>query len=167
MNKCYEEDIKLSNMNISTDVLLYKTDVKKTRNRNKLVVTDKWILSKKNLNELEIKSKENENPPKEFKKLIYNLPEYINYFKKTKAGNNGKNWKKNNEYICCSLHYAYNIYQALGKIKWCKSGKKNTEYGSSIKEKNRCVIITKKGTQCKRSKITDCNMCTQHFKLFK
>ena len=67
-----------------------QTDVKKTRtwSRKNLIETKKWIISKDTLNMLETKAKKEEYPHKHFRKLVYELPEYISYFGKVKSGNN-------------------------------------------------------------------------------
>ena len=98
-------------------------------------------------------------------KQLYNSKEYIKNFKLEsgkiqKRGSNGKNWKVNGDFICESLHYANNIYQALGKQIWIMKGKSNTW---KIQDSpNRCIVITKNKTQCIKSRSINCNMCTQH-----
>ena len=139
---------------------------KSSWSRNNLVETENWIISKDTLNMLESEAKKEDNPHKYFTKSLYALPEYISHFKKVKRGNNAKNWKKDNKYICDSLHYAVNIYQSLGKLESLKKESKR-EYSSKLEDVNRCVVITKKGTQCKRNKKNGCDMCTQHFNLIK
>jgi hypothetical protein len=140
-----------------------------TCNRKEKNDSESWIIRKVVLDRYEMESKSNSNPTKYFLKLLYNNEDYQSYFDdldKNVRGNLANNWRteKKGAYLCDSLHYADNIYQTLGKSMWCKSGKNDTWYNEPIE---RCVVITKKGTQCRKSKCMESEMCTQHFKLTK
>ena len=138
-----------------------------TSNRKEKIETDDWIVKKSVLDRYESEAKSNSNPTKYFLKLLYSNEDYKSYFDdlgKSVRGNNANNWRteKKGDYLCDSLHYVDNIYQTLGKSMWCKNGKKDTWYNEPIE---RCVVITKKGTQCRKSKCAESDRCTQHFKL--
>jgi hypothetical protein len=136
-------------------------------NRKEKIETDDWIVKKAVLDRYEEEAKSNTKPTKHFLKLLYGDEGYKTYFNdldKSVRGNNANNWRieKKGNFLCDSLHYADNIYQTLGKNMWRKSGKSDTWHNTPI---DQCVFITKKGTQCKRSKCEGSTMCTQHFKL--
>tara|TARA_B100000745_G_scaffold298388_1_gene246956 strand:- start:717 stop:1310 length:594 start_codon:yes stop_codon:yes gene_type:complete len=138
-----------------------------TCNRKEKIETEDWIVRKVVLDRYESEAKSNSNPPKHFRELLYSNEDYKSYFDdldKSVRGHNAINWKieMEGDYLCDSLHYADNIYQTLGKNKWRKTGKNDTWYNEPIE---RCVVITKKGTQCRKSKCEGSDMCTQHFKL--
>jgi len=139
-------------------------------NRKEKIETEDWIVKKSVLDRYEMESKSNSNPTKYFLKLLYNNEDYQSYFDdldKNVRGNLANNWRteKKGAYLCDSLHYADNIYQTIGKNKSLKNGKSGTR--KIPNEKDRCVVITKKGIQCEKSKCTESDMCTQHFKLKK
>jgi hypothetical protein len=158
-----EEDVELSE---TTETLIQECHLL-TCNRKEKIETDDWIVKKSVLDRYEEEAKSNPKPTKHFRKLLYDDEGYKTYFNdldKSVRGNNAINWRieQKGNYLCDSLHYADNIYQTLGKNMWRESGQNDTWYNEPIE---RCVFITKKGTQCKRSKCEGSTMCTQHFKL--
>ena len=161
-----EEEAKEEKDETPTEVLIKKCQ-KLTCNRKEKVETDDWIVKKSILDRYESEAKLSTKSAKHFLKMLYSDDDYKTYFNdldKSARGNLANNWRteKNGDYLCDSLHYADNIYQTLGKNKWRKTGKNDTWYNEPIE---RCVVITKKGTQCRRSKCEGSDMCTQHFKL--
>ena len=144
---------------------------KLTRNRDDKIPDESWIISNENLEKYEKLAKESvQKQAKAFLNLIYKDRGYIEHFKnkKIKRGCNSINWKENGNYLCESLHKATNIYDAIGKKKWCNVHGRNPVADTWINEpdpETKCVVITKKGSQCKRSRCKESDRCTQHFKL--
>lgn len=164
MDEEVEDEEVVNELSVETLIQEYH---KLTCNRKEKIDNSEWIVRKDVLDRYEVQAKTDQNPTKCFLKLLYNNENYKSYFddlEKSVRGNQANNWRveKKGNYLCDSLHYADNIYQTLGKSMWCKSGKSDTWHNTPI---DQCVVITKKGTRCRKSKCNGSDMCTQHFKL--
>jgi hypothetical protein len=135
---------------------------KMTYNRDEKIETDDWIVSNANILAYEKQFKDSKSlNTKEFLKLVYNDAGYIKHMGKTKRGGKATNWKRDDRFICESLHKINNIYDSIGKNKWCKYGKNDTWINEPVV---RCQEITKKGSQCRRQVCEHSKTCcTQHF----
>ena len=148
---------------------------KSSWNREENTFSENCIMQKETLDQYEklAKSEGTKKNAKLFMKKVYedegyktrmSVPRASGSGRSTiKRGKNGKNWMEDEKWICESLHYANKIYNALLKMNWVKGG--NHGQQTSIDENNRCLFITKKGTQCIRSQCSNGGVCSQHFKM--
>ncbi|MBH10047.1 MAG: hypothetical protein CMG74_06815 [Candidatus Marinimicrobia bacterium] len=144
-------------------ILKPKGRKKRTRNREENIFSENCIMQKETLDQYEklAKAEGTKKNAKLFMKKVYEDEGYKTRMSTIKRGNNGKNWMKGEEWICESLHYANKIYNAILKMNWVKDG----NHGQQRTAKNRCLFITKKGTQCIRSQCSNGGVCSQHFKM--
>tara|TARA_B100000900_G_scaffold395287_2_gene393515 strand:- start:337 stop:972 length:636 start_codon:yes stop_codon:yes gene_type:complete len=122
------------------------------------------ILEHDEICECKIIAEECTNPAKEYLRHIYSSENYQKRMKKIKRGNNAQNWKKTgtNEFLCPSLHFANNIYEAIGKKKWThnKDRKNYKECPIDL----RCSQILKSGKRCSKRCCGEYDLCTLHLK---
>ena len=173
-NTLTRQDIQMLMVSTSLeqDDLQKLANGKSTSNCDEKIESDDWIVKNPDILQYEKESVS----AKDFIDRIYQDKGYIEFFgtrkvlktgKRTfmKRGNKAINWRENDNgpFINDSLHKINNIYDNLGKRKWCKEGKKGEQ--KPVDVLIQCQFITTAGTQCIRKRCENSNMCTQHFKL--
>tara|TARA_B110001469_G_C9611667_1_gene304290 strand:+ start:223 stop:768 length:546 start_codon:yes stop_codon:yes gene_type:complete len=146
------------------DKVIEKPKGKMTHNCDEKVESEDWIVKDSAITNYE----EESVGAKDFINRIYQDKGYIRFFEsrlRWRRGNKAINWREydNGPFINESLHKINNIYDKLGKRTWCKYGNKGVQKPAGVNVQ--CIFITKKGTQCNRSKCEESTMCTNHFKM--